>query len=64
MHVVYAMHVAHVVHVRPTRVSVHGVCAQGDEDQRRAMMKSFVESNGTVLSTNWSEVGGGEGGGG
>lgn len=30
---------------------------QGDEDTRRAMMKSFVESNGTVLSTNWSEVG-------
>lgn len=23
----------------------------------RAMMKSFVESNGTVLSTNWKEVG-------
>ncbi|XP_073007901.1 protein SGT1 homolog [Typha latifolia] len=28
-----------------------------DEDMRRAMMKSFVESNGTVLSTNWKEVG-------
>ncbi|KAI8066434.1 SGS domain-containing protein [Gongronella butleri] len=28
-----------------------------DEDTRRAMMKSFVESNGTCLSTNWSEVG-------
>ncbi|KAJ8554371.1 hypothetical protein K7X08_025049 [Anisodus acutangulus] len=28
-----------------------------DEDTRRAMMKSFVESNGTVLSTNWKEVG-------
>lgn len=28
-----------------------------DEDMRRAMSKSFVESNGTVLSTNWSEVG-------
>lgn len=27
-----------------------------DEDTRRAMMKSFSESNGTVLSTNWSEV--------
>ena len=29
----------------------------GDEDTRRAMMKSYVESNGTVLSTNWGEVG-------
>ncbi|KAL6979540.1 Cochaperone protein [Sarracenia purpurea var. burkii] len=28
-----------------------------DEDVRRAMIKSFVESNGTVLSTNWKEVG-------
>ncbi|KAI3818014.1 hypothetical protein L1987_11816 [Smallanthus sonchifolius] len=28
-----------------------------NEDTRRAMQKSFVESNGTVLSTNWKEVG-------
>ncbi|CAL5364434.1 unnamed protein product [Camellia sinensis] len=28
-----------------------------DEDTRRAMRKSFVESNGTVLSTNWNDVG-------
>lgn len=28
-----------------------------DEDTRRAMQKSFIESNGTVLSTNWKEVG-------
>ncbi|KAL3834307.1 hypothetical protein ACJIZ3_009043 [Penstemon smallii] len=28
-----------------------------NEDTRRAMSKSFVESNGTVLSTNWKEVG-------
>ncbi|XVE64298.1 hypothetical protein DITRI_Ditri07aG0089800 [Diplodiscus trichospermus] len=28
-----------------------------DEDMKRAMQKSFVESNGTVLSTNWKEVG-------
>ncbi|CAN6914303.1 unnamed protein product, partial [Brassica oleracea] len=27
------------------------------EDMRRAMSKSFVESNGTVLSTDWKEVG-------
>ncbi|KAI0068222.1 SGS-domain-containing protein [Artomyces pyxidatus] len=28
-----------------------------DEDTRRAMIKSFQESGGTALSTNWSEVG-------
>ncbi|KAH6557695.1 hypothetical protein KP509_1Z100300 [Ceratopteris richardii] len=28
-----------------------------DEDTKRAMNKSFVESNGTVLSTNWKDVG-------
>ncbi|KAG0281848.1 Protein SGT1 A [Linnemannia exigua] len=28
-----------------------------DDDTRRAMMKSFTESNGTCLSTNWDEVG-------
>ena len=26
------------------------------DDARRAMMKSYVESNGTALSTNWEEV--------
>jgi suppressor of G2 allele of SKP1 len=28
-----------------------------DPETQRAMMKSYQESNGTVLSTNWSEVG-------
>jgi suppressor of G2 allele of SKP1 len=27
-----------------------------DEDTRRAMEKSYIESNGTSLSTNWEEV--------
>ena len=27
-----------------------------DDDTKRAMMKSFQTSGGTVLSTNWSEV--------
>ena len=31
--------------------------AGADADTRRAMMKSYQESNGTALSTNWSEVG-------
>ena len=30
---------------------------EGNEDQKRAMLKSFTESGGTVLSTNWDEVG-------
>lgn len=30
--------------------------ANADPDTKRAMMKSFVESNGTALNTNWSEV--------
>lgn len=29
---------------------------QSDPDTRRAMMKSYQESNGTALSTNWEEV--------
>ena len=33
------------------------IYAKADEDTQRAMMKSFQESNGTVLSTNWNEVG-------
>ncbi|OCT45799.1 SGT1 and CS domain protein [Cladophialophora carrionii] len=31
--------------------------AGADDDTRRAMMKSFYESNGTALSTNWKDVG-------
>ncbi|KAK5088625.1 Cochaperone protein [Lithohypha guttulata] len=31
--------------------------AGADPDTKRAMMKSFTESNGTALSTNWSDVG-------
>uniref|UniRef100_A0A060SXS3 ARAD1A06886p n=1 Tax=Blastobotrys adeninivorans TaxID=409370 RepID=A0A060SXS3_BLAAD len=30
--------------------------ANADEDTRRAMMKSYVESNGTALSTDWNSV--------
>lgn len=33
------------------------IFAGGSEEQRRAMIKSFTESGGTVLSTNWDEVG-------
>jgi len=32
------------------------IYADADEDTKRAMMKSFVESGGTTLSTNWDEV--------
>ncbi|CDK29848.1 unnamed protein product [Kuraishia capsulata CBS 1993] len=30
--------------------------ADADDETRRAMMKSFVESNGTALSTDWTSV--------
>jgi suppressor of G2 allele of SKP1 len=30
--------------------------SDADEDTRRAMMKSYMESGGTTLSTNWDEV--------
>ncbi|GAA5895701.1 uncharacterized protein JCM6883_001593 [Sporobolomyces salmoneus] len=30
--------------------------ADATDDQRRAMIKSYQESNGTVLSTDWSDV--------
>ncbi|KAL8737269.1 MAG: hypothetical protein Q9181_001855 [Wetmoreana brouardii] len=34
--------------------------SRADPDTRRAMMKSYQESNGTALSTNWAEVGKGK----
>lgn len=32
------------------------IFADADEDTKRAMMKSYSESGGTTLSTNWEEV--------
>lgn len=32
------------------------IYGNADEDTRRAMVKSFQTSGGTVLSTNWGEV--------
>lgn len=32
------------------------IFADADDDTKRAMMKSFQESGGTTLSTNWEEV--------
>jgi hypothetical protein len=37
--------------------SIYG---NADEDTKRAMIKSFTESGGTTLSTDWSNVGQGE----
>lgn len=33
------------------------IYSEGSEEVRRAMNKSFMESSGTVLSTNWGDVG-------
>lgn len=33
------------------------IFSKGSDEQRKAMLKSFYESGGTVLSTNWEEVG-------
>ncbi|THD20245.1 Suppressor of G2 allele of SKP1 [Fasciola hepatica] len=36
------------------------IYADASDETRRAMIKSFTESQGTVLSTNWGEVGKGK----
>jgi len=36
------------------------IYSNASDEQKRAMMKSYLESGGTVLSTNWDEVGKGE----
>uniref|UniRef100_A0A7S4P9W4 Uncharacterized protein n=1 Tax=Paramoeba aestuarina TaxID=180227 RepID=A0A7S4P9W4_9EUKA len=33
------------------------IFANGSDEQKKAMVKSFTESGGTVLSTNWQDVG-------
>lgn len=33
------------------------IYGSSSEEVRRAMNKSYMESGGTVLSTNWSEIG-------
>ena len=35
--------------------------SDADDDTKRAMMKSYSESGGTTLSTNWDEVSVGDG---
>ncbi|KZF20246.1 SGS-domain-containing protein [Xylona heveae TC161] len=41
----------------PVNAFFKKIYASADPDTRRAMMKSYQESNGTALSTNWAEVG-------
>ncbi|KAL6722298.1 Cochaperone protein [Lecanora helva] len=40
----------------PTNSFFKMLFKNADPDTKRAMMKSYTESNGTALSTNWSEV--------
>jgi suppressor of G2 allele of SKP1 len=41
----------------PLNAVFKGIYGNGTDEQRRAMMKSYQESGGTVLSTNWEDVG-------
>lgn len=41
---------------RPFHHPQRQIYASADEDTRRAMNKSYQESGGKVLSTNWKEV--------
>lgn len=40
----------------PTNEFFKRLYKDADPDTRRAMMKSYQESNGTALSTNWADV--------
>jgi len=42
---------------RMERDPLKALYEQAGEEARRAMMKSFIESNGTVLNMDWSKVG-------
>lgn len=35
---------------------IRNIYQNGSDDTKRAMLKSYQESCGTVLSTNWAEV--------
>ncbi|VDQ00697.1 unnamed protein product [Trichobilharzia regenti] len=44
----------------PLNKMFKNIYANASDETRKAMIKSFTESAGTVLSTNWNEVGAGK----
>lgn len=59
IHLIWSNHYAFhfIIHIFfPMKLTIKQIYKGATDEQRMAMMKSFEESGGTVLSTNWEEV--------